>query len=169
MNEGRSPQVCVDVAVEAEGWPAIEVEALARAAVAAALAESGARVAAGAEVAILFGDDAAIRALNRDWRGIDKATNVLSFPAASPPPPAAPHLGDVALAFETCAREAAAEGKTLADHATHLIVHGVLHLVGFDHERAEDAERMEAAERRALARLGVADPYADTVPQEITS
>lgn len=173
MTDGRSrtsaPALAVEVSVEAGGWAALDVEPLARAAAAAALAESGARVRAGAEIAILFADDAAVRALNRDWRSIDKATNVLSFPAATPDALArAPHLGDIALAFETCAKEARDEGKTLADHAAHLVVHGVLHLVGHDHESPAEAEAMEAAERRALARLGVADPYADTVPQEMT-
>ena len=82
-----------------------------------------------------------MRALNRDWRGKDKPTNVLSFPA--PPPPGAPgprHLGDIVLAYETLAREAAAEGKALADHAAHLVVHGVLHLLGYDHEAEAEAE-----------------------------
>lgn len=172
MSEGRSraPALAVEATVEAAGWSALDVEALARRAAAAALAESGARVRAGAEIAILFADDAGIRALNREWRGLDKATNVLSFPAATPARLArAPHLGDIALAFETCDREARAEGKTLEAHAAHLVVHGVLHLVGHDHETSADAERMEAAERRALARLGVADPYADANPQEMTS
>lgn len=169
MNEGRSPRLAVEASVECEGWAGIDAPALAASAAAAALAESGVRVRDGAEIGVLFGDDAAIRALNRDWRRIDRPTNVLSFPAAAPDALArAPHLGDVALAFETCAREAGAEGKTLAAHAAHLVAHGVLHLLGFDHETSAEAETMEAAERRALARLGVADPYADELPQETT-
>jgi len=112
------------------------------------------------EVSLLLSDDAGVRELNRTWRGLDKSTNVLSFPGAgAPSPDGAEHLGDIALAFETVAREAEAEGKTLADHVAHLIVHGALHLLGHDHETDAEAEAMEAIEVEALARLGVADPY----------
>ena len=98
----------------------------------------------------------------RTWRGLDKPTNVLSFPGSgSPSPKGVRHLGDLALAFETLAREAAEEQKSLADHVTHLIVHGTLHLLGYDHEADADAEEMEALEVAALARLGIADPYRD--------
>jgi probable rRNA maturation factor len=109
------------------------------------------------EVAILLTNDAAVRDLNARFRGKDQPTNVLSFPA-----PANPErlLGDVAVAYETCAREAAGQGKGLADHLQHLVAHGVLHLVGYDHDVDADAEIMEALERRILAALGVADPYA---------
>ena len=101
-----------------------------------------------------------MRALNARWRGLDQPTNVLSFPAAAPAGIAkARLLGDVVLAFETMAREAADEGKPLADHYRHLVAHGFLHLLGFDHDSEADAERMEAIETRILARLGVADPY----------
>ena len=114
-----------------------------------------------AEVSILLTDDAAVQVLNRDWRGVDKPTNVLSFPAEGISPPGAPALlGDVALAFETVAREAAAQGKPIEHHTRHLLVHGVLHLLGYDHVREEDAERMEERERKILARFGVSDPYA---------
>ena len=109
------------------------------------------------EIAVLLTDDAAVRDLNARFRGKDQPTNVLSFPAAENPDA---HLGDVALAFETCAREAAEQGKPLADHLQHLVAHGVLHLVGYDHDVDADAEIMEALERRVLAALGVADPYA---------
>lgn len=112
------------------------------------------------EVSLLLSDDAGLRELNRTWRGRDKPTNVLSFPGAGAPSPNGPeHLGDIALAFETIAREAEADGKTLADHVAHLIVHGALHLLGHDHETDAEAEAMEAIEIEALARLGVADPY----------
>jgi probable rRNA maturation factor len=159
----NAPQI--DVAVESGDWSGLDPQALAVEAVEAAIAEAGTRLAPGVEVSLMFCDDAAIRALNRDWRGFDKPTNVLSFPATSPERLAsAPALGDIALAAETCAREAKAEGKTFADHARHLVVHGTLHLLGYDHENDAEAETMEATERRALARIGVADPYADSEP-----
>jgi probable rRNA maturation factor len=115
------------------------------------------------EVSVLLTDDAGVRELNRTWRGIDKATNVLSFPGVGiDSPDGVRHLGDLAVAFGTLAREAADEGKSLADHCAHLIVHGTLHLLGYDHEAGEsEAEAMEGLEIAALARLGVADPYRD--------
>jgi probable rRNA maturation factor len=111
-----------------------------------------------AELAIVLTDDSAIRSLNRLWRGIDAATNVLSFP--SPSARGEPsHLGDIILAYETVAREARAEAKPFAHHSAHLAVHGFLHLVGYNHERNADAEAMEAAERKILRRLAIPDPY----------
>jgi len=120
------------------------------------------------EVAVTLADDAEQRRLNRIFRGRDASTNVLSFPATSPPglrPPAgAPLLlGDVVLAFETVAREAAVQQKPFADHLRHLVVHGVLHLLGHDHERAGEAAVMESLECAILAELGVPDPYRDTI------
>ncbi len=106
---------------------------------------------------VLLADDAALQALNRQWRGKDKPTNVLSFPA----PDGAGTLGDIAIAYETVAREAHEQGKTIADHATHLLVHGLLHLLGYDHEADSDAAEMEGLERDILARLDVSDPYGD--------
>ncbi|HEX5455552.1 MAG TPA: rRNA maturation RNase YbeY [Stellaceae bacterium] len=118
-------------------------------------------------VGIILTDDAEQRRLNRDYRGQDKSTNVLSFALANPGDPLAPGmpvvLGDVVLAFETVAREAAEQGKSLADHLRHLVVHGVLHLVGFDHENAAEAAIMEDREVAILRRLGVPDPYRDTM------
>ncbi|MEZ5668424.1 MAG: rRNA maturation RNase YbeY [Alphaproteobacteria bacterium] len=120
-----------------------------------------------AELTVVFDDDAAVRSLNARWRGKDRPTNVLSFPAATPAELAAPAaampllLGDVVLAYETCRAEAEADGKRLADHVAHLVVHGVLHLLGHDHREEAEAERMEALETAILAGLGVADPYAD--------
>lgn len=118
---------------------------------------------------LLFADDAEVHVLNREWRAKDKPTNVLSFPmlerddllALAPDGP--PELlGDIALALETCAREAADKGVPLEQHATHLIIHGLLHLAGHDHETAPaDAAAMEALEIKALALLGIADPYGD--------
>jgi probable rRNA maturation factor len=138
------------------------------------LAEEAARLAllrgkapAAAFVDITLDDDAAQRALNLTWRGKDTATNVLAFPAADPatPVPAgAPLLlGDVVLAFETIRREAAEQDKPLADHLRHLVVHGVLHLLGHDHIEAADAAAMEAREIAILAELGVPNPYRDTM------
>ena len=154
----------VDIAVAAERWRAVpDVEARIERAVAAALAAAGR---AAAPVSLLLSDDAALRRLNAEFRGRDTPTNVLSFPAAAPPGVAVPILGDIALAFETCAREAAEEGKPLGDHMTHLVVHGVLHLLGFDHETDAAAAAMEALETRVLAGLGIADPYrAEAAPQ----
>jgi probable rRNA maturation factor len=150
---------------EAEGVLAA-VEAAALAALAAAdLPES---VTGRSEASIALSDDAAIQALNRDYRGRDRPTNVLSFPGFADPaemadgfgPDGPPLLlGDVILAFETVAREAGEQGKTLLDHVRHLVVHGVLHLLGHDHEAEAEAEAMEALERRVLLGLGVPDPY----------
>ena len=149
----------IELAVEAESWAALGgPEALAREAVEAALAVAG-HAGEDLSLSLLLADDGAVRRLNRTFRGKDKPTNVLSFPASAPAGVPGPRpLGDVALAFETVAREAESEGKTLADHARHLIVHGTLHLLGYDHETDAEAERMEALEIEALARLGIADP-----------
>lgn len=151
----------IDLAVESERWSDLAgIDSLARDAVQAALAVDSHAPAEDLEISLLLADDAAVRELNRAWRGKDKPTNVLSFPAnPAPGQPGPQPLGDVALAFETLAREAEAEGKTLADHAAHLIVHGVLHLLGYDHETDAEAEDMEALEIKALARLGIANPY----------
>lgn len=149
----------LDVAVEAGDWGAFgNLEELSRRAVEAALAV-GLEEPEPVSLSILFTDDAAVRVLNRDWRGLDKPTNVLSFPAGEGPSGEPQFLGDIALACETLLRESAEEGKSPTDHATHLIVHGTLHLLGFDHETDEEAEEMEALEIEGLARIGVADPY----------
>jgi len=140
---------------------ALASRSLARQAIGAALIESGVKLRRGAEVTVHLVDDAEIRSVNAEWREKDAPTNVLSFPAVAASGLAeARLLGDVLIAFETVAREAADEDKTLPDHYRHLVVHGFLHLLGFDHIEAEAAEAMEGVERRALARLGVADPYA---------
>ena len=115
-----------------------------------------------AELAIVLGDDSAIRALNRKWRGQNAPTNVLSFPAAASSKglPASPYIGDIVIAYQTTAREAVAEGKPFNHHLTHLAVHGFLHLLGYHHDNDRDAEAMERLERRILKRLAVPDPYA---------
>jgi probable rRNA maturation factor len=127
----------------------------------AVLAAAKAASTSPAELAIVLGDDSAIRALNRDWRGKDAPTNVLSFPAApGKGRPASPYIGDIVIAYQTTAREAIAEGKPFGHHLAHLAVHGFLHLLGYDHDNDRDANRMERLERKILARLAVPDPYA---------
>jgi probable rRNA maturation factor len=161
MSGKSPPAIVIDLTVEAGTWPAeADLSSIADRAVAATLSAIGTD-GAGSEVSLVFSDDAHVRALNAGWRGKDKSTNVLSFPAF---PPRAdrglpPLLGDVVLAAETVAAESAAEGKPLADHIAHLIVHGILHLIGYDHETDAEAEEMEELERRILAGLGIADPY----------
>ena len=146
----------IDVLVDSDLWqePA-KTRSLVRRAVAQAAATASTT---GTELAIVLTDDSAIRQLNRLWRGIDAATNVLSFPSkktADEPP----HLGDIVLAYETIAREAGAEGKPFAHHLAHLVVHGFLHLIGYDHDKDADAETMEQTERKILRRLNIPDPY----------
>lgn len=152
-----------DVSVDCDDWSTVgDVRELASKAIAASARHLGRPFRPGAEVSVLLTDDATVRALNKSWRRQDKATNVLSFPAVNPDRIAeAPMLGDIAIAYQTVAREAAAEGKTVSDHTTHLVVHGFLHLLGFDHLNDNDAEKMEAEERLILAALGIADPYDD--------
>ncbi len=125
----------------------------------AALKQSGAKVMGVAELSIVLTDDAAQRELNKQWRGIDKSTNVLSFPQIEPFGPVVGILGDITLARETLEREAAELDKPFADHFTHLVVHGFLHILGYDHEEEGDALDMEGLETRILASLGVPDPY----------
>lgn len=149
-----------EVMIESGGWSE-ESEKLVQRAVSAALEACGEPE---ARVCVLLTDDAAVQKLNAQFRGKDKPTNVLSFPAPEIPGDPAPQLGDLALAGETCRREALEEGKTVQDHLSHLIVHGVLHLCGYDHETPEEAEEMEDFEREILRGLGISDPYADSDP-----
>ena len=168
----RQPAFSVEVAVPCARWRRACPGAAALAAEAARLALQNVadrRIAPAAQIilGITLGDDERQQRLNRDYRGKDAATNVLAFPAADragPLPAGAPLLlGDVVLAFETVAREAAEQNKTLGDHLCHLVIHGVLHLLGCDHEGVAEAAAMEAREIELLAALGVADPYRDTM------
>ncbi|HSU98581.1 MAG TPA: rRNA maturation RNase YbeY [Roseiarcus sp.] len=152
--------VSLDISIPSPLWRGLpRARAIARETIAAAALESG-RAEPEAVVSLCLADDAALRALNARWRGIDKPTNVLSFPAASGAFGDPPVLGDIALAYETLAREAEDLRVPLADRYCHLLTHGFLHLIGYDHETDAEAERMEALETRILKRLGAAVPYA---------
>jgi probable rRNA maturation factor len=152
----------VEVLVEDGRWSDAGLEAIAERVARATLATVG-RDPARHEVALLACSDARIAGLNADFRGKPSPTNVLSWPDFDGPAPApgdrALFLGDVAIAYETCAREAEAAGIPLADHAAHLVAHAVLHLLGHDHEAEADADAMEAIETKVLASMGIANPY----------
>jgi probable rRNA maturation factor len=157
--------ITVDVEVVDPAWLAAgEVDGLAQDVVAATLTEVGRRVHPDAEISVRLCDDDEIRALNLAWRNKDKATNVLSFPSSAGN--RGPLLGDIVVAFEYVSEEAREAGRSLRDHLSHMLVHGLLHLLGFDHESEDQAEEMEDFERRILARLGIEDPYSGTVPVE---
>ena len=159
----------MNLEVDIEGWPEGEWEALAERAIHAAQSVEPALANPRLVVSLLFTSDEEVHALNREWRQRDRATNVLSFPMLERQdlvhldPDGPPEmLGDIALAHETCTREAADKGITLQHHVTHLIIHGLLHLAGHDHvDSDEQAEAMEKLEIAALAKLGIADPYGD--------
>ncbi len=163
----------VDCVIEDPRWAAFGLEPLADAAIRQTLAHLG-LPAEGFTLCLMACDDARIAELNADFRGKPKATNVLSWPSderASDEPGLAPdlpepgeaddpeHLGDIAIAYDTCAREAAEADKPMADHVTHLVVHGFLHLLGYDHIDDADADLMEGTETAILARMGLSDPY----------
>jgi probable rRNA maturation factor len=164
----------VETLTEDSRWDALGLDALAERGARAALKRLGLDPGA-YEISLLACSDKRIAELNEDFRGKPQPTNVLSWPSEErgaaragemphlprPMPPMPVELGDVAIAYETCAQEAKAAGKPLAEHALHLLVHGTLHLLGFDHEREADAELMEGIETEILEELGVADPYAD--------
>jgi len=157
-----------EVLVTAECWRTEpNAEAVIHRAIEAAADIADADV-ADAELAIMLTDDAGIRTLNNNWRSIDKPTNVLSFPALQPtgagePDDAPRMLGDIAIAYETTRREADEDQKPFDHHLSHLAVHGFLHLIGYDHEKDDDAEDMESLEREILSQLGIPDPYADRI------
>lgn len=162
----------VDIVIEDDRWADFRLEAVATPAVRAAFAELGLPE-VGFTLCLMGCDDSRILELNGDFRGKAKPTNVLSWPseergAAEGEVPDLPEpgdaddpesLGDIAISYDTCAAEAAEAGKPMADHVTHLVVHGLLHLLGYDHIRAGDGDLMEATEVRILARLGLSDPY----------
>ena len=160
----RAALPMTEVLVVADGWRSEpDAEAVIQRAIATA-AEIADADTGEAELAVMLTDDAGIRTLNNNWRGIDKPTNVLSFPALPPTGPAGPDdaprmLGDIAIAFETTRSEADDEQKPFDHHLSHLAVHGFLHLIGYDHEADDDAEAMEALETEILAQLGIPDPY----------
>ena len=158
----------IDIAFHCDDWHEAlpSVEALSRRAAAAALVTASVPH-SNCELSIVLVDDATVQALNRDWRDRDAPTNVLAFPGDMGVADGQPSLlGDVIVAFGVSRREAVRDGKTLADHLTHLIVHGTLHLMGYDHETEEDAQEMEALETRILDDLGIADPYTDGLDLE---
>ncbi len=160
----------VDCVVEDVRWG--DIDALARIATDATLTRLGLEPSA-FEISILACGDVRIAALNADFRGKQKATNVLSWPSderaaavdgempLAPQPGQDNELGDIAIAYDTCAREAADAGKSSQDHTIHLLVHGTLHLLGFDHERDRDATLMEGLETEILGKLGISDPYSE--------
>lgn len=158
-----TPTIAVEATVEAGAWgEEAQWRPLVERVAAAIAARPELIVPDEAELSLLLTDDAHIRVLNRQWRDQDKPTNVLSFPSADEDDDEpGPLIGDVIVAHETTAREAAEEGKSFEDHFTHLLVHGLLHLFGYDHVEDDEAEEMEAFETEILADLGVADPYAD--------
>jgi probable rRNA maturation factor len=147
--------------VNSDGWPD-GLEERADTAIQEALKQSKAKVAGVAEVTVVLTDDAEQHELNRQWRGFDKSTNVLSFPQLEPFSPVVGLVGDITLARETVEKEAAEMGITFEAHFTHLVVHGFLHLLGYDHIEEADAVQMESLETQILASLGIADPYADS-------
>jgi probable rRNA maturation factor len=162
----RSAVPMTEILVVADCWQTeTDVESVIHRAIATAAGMIEADV-DDAELAVMLTDDAGIRTLNSNWRGIDKPTNVLSFPALQPTGPRGPDdaprmLGDIAIAYQTTRKEADDEQKPFDHHLSHLAVHGFLHLIGYDHEKDDDAEAMEALETEILAQLGIPDPYAD--------
>ena len=155
--------IVLEVEVEAEGWRTVpDIERLAQQAAEAAIACAPRPLDDAVAATLLLTGDAEIAELNRLWRGQNKPTNVLSFPASFRGRPGERRpIGDIALAYETVARESDAEGKAFADHASHLVVHGILHLLGEDHTTDLQADAMERIEVAALAKLGISDPYRD--------
>jgi probable rRNA maturation factor len=161
--------VAVDIIVTAPCWEQqAGLEELTQSTVRECVALSGARLARDCELSVNFTDDATIRELNAQWRGIDKPTNVLSFET---PGPLAKRLalGDIVIAHETVIREAEEQDKSFTAHLTHLIIHGFLHLIGYDHQTPREADEMEELERRIASALGLSDPYEGSEPVDAPS
>lgn len=158
MSSSRLKDLVIDVRISEERWSSVsDVDALA----ARAIGGASTRVEQGGEAAILFTNDAEMRSLNKRWRGLDKPTDVLSFPADDPEAPGeAKYLGDIALGYETAMADAQKMGRSADAHISHLLVHGFLHLLGYDHIESEDAVVMERLEAEILGGLGWPDPYA---------
>lgn len=157
--------VTADIVIESEFWAA---EPRAEATVAAAISSAAKFLkdrhsTRGGEVSILLSDDSAVRDINRQFRGLDKPTNVLSFPAADTPATQG-HLGDIVIAYETLRRECEAEDRQFLHHLAHLTVHGFLHLIGYDHETDAQADEMEALESRIMMSMDMPDPWRDAHP-----
>ena len=174
MKRAGGPGLKIDVLVESDHWQnAGATKTIIRRALKHAAATLSTKT---AELAIVLTDDAAIRKLNRNWRGVDAATNVLAFPARSGAPrnannsrtqlrtQLANHLGDIVLAYETIEREARRDGKSFDHHLAHLAVHGFLHLLGYDHLNDAQARRMETTEQTILRHLAMPDPYCAARP-----
>jgi probable rRNA maturation factor len=151
MADFIGPSVEIDISRQSESWPE-DIEDSVQYAVLTALSMAG--FSGDAEVSIVLADDPFVQELNKTYRGKDKPTNVLSFPQDEDA-----HLGDIVMAYETIAREAEEQNKDFDDHVTHMIVHGTLHLLGFDHEEDDEAEEMESLEIKVLAALGLQNPY----------
>ena len=162
--EPSSPEtdVAIDISIECVGWSAVvkDPDECCRSAARSALAVATALPDLPA-LSVLLGDDEAIAALNSQFRGKAGPTNVLSFPAGDAYPDGVVMLGDIAVARETVEREAASAGISVADHLSHMIVHGTLHLLGFDHQSDAQAEEMESLEVKVLSGMGIANPYAE--------
>ncbi|RDV03944.1 rRNA maturation RNase YbeY [Undibacter mobilis] len=149
--------VTADIVIESDLWAA---EPRAEATVGAAISAAAAHSTRGGEVSILLSDDSAVRDLNRQFRGLDKPTNVLSFPAADTPATQG-HLGDIVIAYETLRRECEAEDRLFIHHLAHLTAHGFLHLIGYDHQTDAQADEMEALESRIMTAMNMPDPWQD--------
>jgi len=160
-----TPLVDIEIAFEEPAWEPLDLPCIAKSACLAGATAVGLNIPL--QVSILASNDAHMAKLNAEFRDKDAATNVLSWPSedlsaapgSRPRAPQDPEIGDIALSFETCTREAAAQGKTVHDHVTHLVLHGFLHLLGYDHVRDEDATVMEELEIKALETLGIENPY----------
>ncbi len=173
-NTELNENLTIDMLIEAERWPdEADLRHLVDTAIASAIESAQLNLPEQAELSIVFSDDNHIRDLNREWRQIDKATNVLSFPTREIKPGEMPELllGDIILARETIEKESVASGVSFADHLTHLVIHGFLHIFGYDHIEDKDAAVMEQLERESLHKLNIGDPYEDIsakVPERLT-